>query len=280
MYDTPVDSLSRHAQLAAQLPTMPEVARRLLNSFDSDDLSLTTLAALIGRDPALSAKVLRLANSARYSPSRAISSLSDAAASLGLRTLRDLALSACISGAFPTVRGFDRIGFWRGNLAMAAYAQTIARHLEVDEDTAYIAGLTLRIGQMLMLMCDADRVLQVHSHSGAVDSLIGFEESMIGFSHPQLSARLASAWRFPPAIVSAFEAAADPLAAKPFTRLGACLRLASVITDARERGLDELASLLEVQGPLVAHLQLDLAWLGEHLPDHRLAAAGAEELLN
>lgn len=280
MHPTPAATLESHAQVASQLPAMPEVAQRLLGSFDRDDLSLPALAGLIGRDPTLSAKVLRLANSARYSPARAVSSLDDAAASLGMRALRDLTLSACLSGAFPAVRGFDRLAFWRGNMALAVYAQTLARPLGVDEDTAYIAGLTLRTGQVLMLMVDAAHTLDVQAQSTAVDSRIGFEEALLGFSHPQLSARLASSWRFPTAIVTAFEAVADPLAAKPFSRLGACLRLASVITDAREQGGDAAACLLETQVPLVSHLQLDLAWLATHLPDHRLATAGVEELLH
>lgn len=280
MHDNATLILERHAQVASQLPAMPEVAQRLLESFDRDDVSLQTLAILIGKDPALSAKVLRLANSARYSPSRAVSSLSDAAAGLGLRTLRDLTLSACLSSTFPAARGFDRLTFWRGNLALAVYAQSLARALNVEEDMAYMAGLTLRTGQVLMLMVNADRTLAVQSHAKAVDSRIGYEEALIGVSHPLLSARLASAWRFPTAIVTAFEAAADPMACKPFSRLGACLRLASVVTDARELGLDASASLLETQAPLLDHLRLDLAWLETHLPDHRLATAGVEDLLH
>lgn len=280
MHETTAATFERFGQVSSQLPAMPEVAQRLLQSFDRDDLSLKTLADLIGKDPSLSAKVLRLANSARYSPTRAVSSLSDAAAGLGMRVLRDLTLSACLSSAFPAVRGFDRLAFWRGNMALAVYAQTMARALDVEEDMAYMAGLTLRTGQILMLMVDADRTLAVQAHAKPVDSRIGFEEAMIGFSHPRLSARLASAWRFPTAIVMAFEAAADPLACKPFSRLGACLRLASVVTDARELGLDASASLVEAQGQLVEHLQLDLAWLDTHLPDHRLATAGVEELLH
>ena len=280
MHSTPSSTLDRHAQAASQLPAMPEVAQRLLQSFERDDLSLSTVAGLIGKDPSLSAKVLRLANSARYSPTRTVSSLGDAAAGLGLRTLRDLTLSACFSGAFPDVRGFDRLAFWRGNMALAVYAQTLARPLGVDEDAAYIAGLTLRTGQILMLMVDADLALQAQARATAVDSRMAIEESMIGVSHPRLSAGLASAWRFPTDLVTAFEAAADPLAAKPFSRLGACLRLASVVTDARELGLDAAACLLEAQGPLIEHLQLDLSWVTAHLPAHSLATAGVEALLH
>ena len=92
-------------QKNAALPAMPEVASRLLKSFDDDNISLSAIAELVGKDSTLAAKVLRLANSARYSPSHQISSLQDAAAALGMDTLRNLALGACLAGAFPVVKG-------------------------------------------------------------------------------------------------------------------------------------------------------------------------------
>jgi c-di-GMP-related signal transduction protein len=99
-------AIAPFVERATALPAMPEVSHKLLQSFDRDDLSLTELAALVGRDQALSAKVLRLANSARYSPARSVASLPDAAAALGLRTLRGpflrfRALIARLFGAGP-----------------------------------------------------------------------------------------------------------------------------------------------------------------------------------
>lgn len=266
-------------QRASTLPAMPEVAQKLLLSFDRDDLSLPQLAGLIGRDQALAAKVLRLANSARYSPSHTVASLSDAAATLGLRALRDLTLSACMAGAFPKLAFFDRLEFWRGTLAVAAYAQPLARALDLDDDTAYLGGLMLRTGQILMLMVDAENTLLAERHAVDLDSRIGFETALLGCSHPEVTAALARHWHFPPALVTAFEAAVEPLNARPFCRLGAVLRLASVIADCRERGEPVSYGLRATHAALVDHLQLDLAWLEAHLPDHRLATAGVEDLL-
>ena len=76
----------------AQLQPMPEVAVRLIKSFDDPNVSLRTLADLIENDPALSARVLRLANSARFSPSHNVATLMDAANTLGLDMLRNLSL--------------------------------------------------------------------------------------------------------------------------------------------------------------------------------------------
>ena len=159
MSSLPVSNLAPFVERASTLPAMPEVANTLIRSFSRDDLSLPEVAGLIGRDQVLAAKVLRLANSPRYAPRHDIASLKDAAATLGLRALRDLTLAACMSGAFPTVIGFDRLSFWRSTLALAAYTQPLARALGLDEDEAYLGGLVLRTGQILMLMTDPEHAV-------------------------------------------------------------------------------------------------------------------------
>lgn len=272
--------LAPFVQRACTLPAMPEVAHKLLKSFDREDLALSEISGLIGRDQTLAAKVLRLANSSRYSPSHAVISLSDASATLGLRTLRDLTLSASMVGAFPAIPGFDRLAFWRGTLAVAAYAQPLARALDLDEDVAYLGGLMLRTGQLLMLMVDPARVLQVASQATELDSRFGFETVQFGCSHPEVTAELARHWQFPSVLVAAFRATVLPMESRPFSRLAAVLRLASVVAECREAGKDVSEGLLSAQGDLVVHLGLDLEWLERHLPDHQLAVAGVDALLH
>lgn len=269
-----------YVQQASAMPAMPEVAAKLLNSFDRDDLSLGELTQLIVRDQALSAKVLRLANSARYSPSREVASLGDAAACLGLRTLRDLTLSASMTGAFPKLPGFDRLAFWKANLSTGVYAQTLAKALDADPDVAYLGGMMLRTGQVLMAMVNLHLMEDVAAHAKELDSRIGFESAIAGRTHPEVTAELARHWKFPDVLVLAFGAASDPMEAKPFSRLGAVLRLASVVTEARDRGENAVAALRTAQGKLVEHLQLDLEWVTCHLPDHALASSGAESMLS
>ncbi|WP_338415762.1 HDOD domain-containing protein [uncultured Sphaerotilus sp.] len=273
-------SIAPFVQRASTLPAMPEVAHKLLKSFDRDDLPLPEIAGLIGRDQTLAAKVLRLANSSRYSPSHTVTSLNDASASLGMRVLRDLTLSASMVGAFPAIQGFDRLSFWRGTLAVAAYAQPIARALDLDEDMAYLGGLMLRTGQLLMWMVDPDHARQAGAQAQELDSRIGFETVQFGVAHPEITAELARHWQFPAVLVEAFRATSQPMEAKPFSRLAAVLRLASVVADCRESGRPVSEGLLSVQGDLVVHLGLDLGWLEEHLPAHDLAVAGVDALMH
>ena len=265
---------------ACTLPAMPEVAHKLLQSFDREDLPLPEIAGLIGRDQTLAAKVLRLANSPRYSPSHTVTSLGDASASLGLRALRDLTLSASMVGAFPALKDFDRLSFWRGTLAVAAYAQPIARALDLDEDMAYLGGLMLRTGQLLMWMVEPEQARSVVTRAIDLDSRIGYETLVFGCSHPEVTAELAQHWKFPAVLVESFRAANQPMAARPFSRLAAALRLASVVAECRESGRPVSEGLLAVQGDLVVHLGLDLDWLEQHLPAHELAVSGVDALMH
>ena len=272
-------TLNQFVDLASTLPAMPEVAQQLLRSFDREDLSLRQLADLVALDTTLAARVLRLANSARFSPAHQISNLRDAAATLGLTVMRDMSLASCLSGTMPNCPGFDRMAFWRGNMALATYATTFSQALGTDEDTAYVAGLMLRTGQLLMAIADPVAFQQVSGQKPRPDARFAAEATAFGLVHTQVTAALARRWQFPNDLVAGFEAAGDPMGSRPFNRMGAALRLASLLTDCRSMGTPDQPGLQDAQGELLAHLQLDMDWLQAHLCSHELATAGVDSLL-
>lgn len=265
---------------ATALPTMPEVAHRLLRSFNDDRMGLGTLAELIAQDQSLTVKLLRLANSARYSPRHAIATIQDAASAVGLQSLRDLALAACVAGAFPATPGFDRLRFWRQCLATAGHARTLALACDLNPDEAYLAGMVLRTGELLMLMSDPEATTQAEALAHLPDSLMDHERALMDCTHAEVSAELARRWKFPTTIVTALGAAADPMAVKPFCRMGAVLRLAAVMSEAGDRDLPAVTMLLETQAPLIEHLHLDLDWLALHLTPYDTLTQGVEQMLH
>jgi len=273
-------ALQRFFHATLDLPTLPEIARRLMATFQREDVSLRELVALMAQDTALSARLLRLANSARYAPRERLTRLQDAAAMVGLGPLRGMALGACLAQAFPPMPGFDRLRFWRQNLATAGYARWLAGTLSLDADMAEVAGLVLRSGELLMLLAEPGMTTLVESLTDLPDSIFELQRLHFGCTHAELSAELAVRWHFPTAIVDALYTAADPLAAQPFSAEGAVLRAASVLADAGDDGLDPLAALAEVQPLLVQGLGLDLAALAPRLPAFSLLTAPATELLH
>lgn len=270
--------IDRFFTQANHLPALPEVAHRLLDCFRREDVSLVELSELIARDSTLAARVLRLANSARYGNRRRVAHLPDAAALIGLNGLRGLALAAALVDVFPRPRGFDRQRFWRQNLATAGNARSLALLLDHDAALAEVAGLLLRSGQVLMLMTEPGQVALVESLSGPPDSVFTLEREHFGCTHAEVSAELAARWHLPLELVDALYTAGNPMAAEPFSALGGVLRLASVLADAGEDGLDRVQAAQVAQGGLLARLQLGPELLSVRLPAHELLVAPADEI--
>ena len=274
-----MNASNRYLKNPDALPVMPEVAAELMRTLEREDTSMGEVAALIERDPSLAVKVLRVANSAGVGAQREVANLRDAANLLGMRRLRGLSLAACVSNMFPKDGQFDRKRFWRHGLATAGHAKVLAGLCNVDPDTAYIAGLVMRIGRVLMLMVEPEIVARCDDLNDAPDSLIGHEVEWLGCSHLEVSAALAKRWNFPNEIVDALVAARDPLAAFPFSPLGAVLRLASTLADAGDLQLAEVDTLVSVQSELMARMDLDAEDLVERLLPWDSLTMGVDQLL-
>lgn len=247
------------------LPNMPGVALELMRSLDDDNLSLNDLALVIGKDPALSATVLRVANTARYSPLRSISSLREATATLGMVTLRNLAMAGCMARSFPAVPGLDRRRFWRRGLACAHYAALLARPAMLDSEVAYLGGLMLQTGQLLMMQVEREGVALIEATVARPGDRFLLESARWQCTHADVTAELARRWKFPDALLTGFAAASQPLTARPFQPLGGVLHLAALLADAMDMDLPAADSLQALAPELVGHFHLNLDWLAERV---------------
>ncbi len=262
------------------LPTMPEVARQLIASFDDENVDLNTIVSLTAQEQSLAIKVLRLANSARYARTRTVTSLHDAAGLLGMERLRNLVLAASIAGSFPRVPGLDRVLFWKHAIATGGYAQWFARILGVDADSGYLAGFMLRSGQLLMAHTLPDAVAQVEAACTVPGMRMAQETRIIGCCHAQVTAELARRWQLPPRLIDGFSHAADPLEARPFSLLAAVMHMAAIMADSGALGVAPGEALENSSTPLLLHLRLDVPWLQSTAPKFDDLTAPIDELLN
>jgi HD-like signal output (HDOD) protein len=261
------------------LPNMPGVAAQLMRSLNDDNMSLNGLAELVGKDPSLSATVLRIANTARYSPLRSISNLRDATATLGMTTLRNLAMASCMAKAFPAVPGLDRRRFWCRGIATAHYATLVARAALVDAEVAYLGGLMLQTGQLLMMQIERQAVAQLEAEVRQPGDRLRFEQARWGCTHADVTAELARRWKFPDALLLAFDACSRPLQAQPFVPLAGVLHTAMLLADALDLGLDGIETLLGQAPDLVNRLHLNPEWLGERLLTAEDLAAEVDSMM-
>jgi HD-like signal output (HDOD) protein len=261
-------AVDRFFAAGAVLPTMPEVARRLIDSFEDEKIDLRQIVELAERDQSLASKILRQANSPRYGVRGNVTNLRQAAALLGLETLRNLVLSACVIGAFPRTPGFDRLRFWRHCVATGGYSRWLGRMLGFDSDSAYLAGFLLRAGQILMAIELPHMVAAVEAECIRPGLRMSIERQKVGCCHSHITAELARRWALPEPMVDAFRHAPDPLNAKSFSLLAAVLSLSATAADAGDLGLSAPEALIQADPALLTHLRLEADWIAENLPSY------------
>lgn len=245
------------------LPTIPEVAHELIRSLNEEDVPLSHLREAISRDPALAVHLLRLANSAHYGMREKVGTIEDAIARVGTAQVRALALAAMFNDAFPVTPGLDRHTFWRESQTCGGLAQWLAGGVGSDGQQAWLSGFMVRIGELLMGMKSPNCVQEFERKPTYPGARWEREEALMGFTEGQVSAELARAWNFPDEMISALDAAANPMAAQPFSRLGAVLHVAELLAATPEPGPEAID---ELPVDVLATLDVDADWVRRRLP--------------
>jgi HD-like signal output (HDOD) protein len=261
------------------LPSAPKVVEDLISSFDDAGVSVDDIAKKLSTDPVLSAKLLRLANSAYYHVSRSIGTVDDAVMMLGFVTVRTLVISAGLVSGFKTVPGLDLRQFWRYTLHTAVAAKWLAKESKENTDLAFTIAMMHGIGQLVLHAAlpgpaqEIDKEQPVLGHGR-----LAAERAALGYDFAEVGAELALRWKFPAAFADTIRAFPDPLTGGP--RLAAVIHLAAwrARIDEGKYSLDEI----EDSYPYAVEKQLGLAprTLTDSMPPPAEMAAGLDELVH
>jgi len=212
--------------IPSKLPTIPKLGQQLMASFGSEQVSLTDISNQLAADPALSAKLLKLANSAYFQVSHTIGTVDAALQMLGLVMVRNLVLGSTVAAAYKATPGLDLPQFWRYNLETACAARWLAERTGVNADRVFTLALIHAIGQLQMhaivpqTMAPLDQQMSVlHPDRPQL------EVQALGFHYGDVSAELALAWNLPLPLVDALRHIVDPLAAPEFLEAAALVHL-------------------------------------------------------
>ncbi len=263
-----------------KLPTVPAVVQKLIASFSDEDVSFTVIAEQISADPALTAKLLRLANSAYFHLSRSIGTVDEALQMLGFVMVRNLVLGNGMSAAFRNTKGMDLKQFWLYNLYTASSARWLAGKLALNADLVFTVGLMHGLGQLQMHVAAPQEVQPLDKAVPVLDAgRAAHEKATLGFHNGEVAAELAKMWNFPQPIVEALRCVPDPLAAKEFLPAAACVHLGTWVARhaiARTSASTGDASFpAEIARKLGANAELTL----QELPPVHELAAGLEDML-
>lgn len=246
------------------LPVMPEVGLALINTLDDNDAPVSKIQALIAVDPTLTAKLLALANSAAFGLPRRVDSLDAAMSLVGLSKVRTLAVSACLHNAFSMPEGIHGATFWRYAVRCAGYAQWLAEGVDEDRQRAWLTGLMLRLGELIIAGAHPEAVEQIEALPCQPGERWEREREACGFDEGEVTAELARRWNFPSAMVGALLLASDPLVSRPLVPLAGVLHLAGHLADLPSADADAIDTL---PVPVMAALELKYGWMKADFPD-------------
>ncbi len=183
-------------------PPLPAVALRVIQVAQDPHSSASDLALVVSADPGLSARLLKISNSAAYRRSREVTSIQDALVVLGFVQARNVAVSTSITASFPpdSLNALFRVEvFWRHSLAVAFQAADIAsRSRAVDPPSAFTAGILHDMGRLAMFYAQPasldQAIAQVVAGMGTPEAI---EAQELNYDHAELGGLLAERWGLP-----------------------------------------------------------------------------------
>jgi len=273
-------SLDRLLEKVYELPSIPKVVQELIASFSSQVADASSISRNIHADPVIAAKVLRLANSARYGAGRNIASLDTAVVMLGFDTLKTLVVASGVTGVMASIPGLDMKSFWRESFMVANLSKVVAKATkEIDPEIAFTCGMLHKIGVALMYLGHTEEMKQFEQSLTPQDNRAELEHDRFGYTNTEVSANLARIWRIPPIIQDALLNQLAPLAVDPPSHYAAVVKLAVCLNKGLEQQAENEQIIADLPESLVETLHVDTFKLFDQLKQMREAEDDIDSLL-
>ncbi len=181
------------------LPPFPQVAVRVLQLANNENVQLHQLCDLISSDPAFASEVLTVANSLLYAPRYPSTTILQAVAVLGANTLQGMCVTVGVRAYLGKAMSFPAMrNLWRHNLACAIIAERLAEAGFIDKDLAYTSGILHDIGRMALAVVEPKGYAALlETHHGDAASILGAERELFGWDHCETGRQLIGDWKLP-----------------------------------------------------------------------------------
>lgn len=217
-----------------ELASLPAVVMRAMELLNDPHTSASDIGAVLSQDPALSARLLKIVNSAFYGfPSR-IDTVSRAITIVGSLELTDLILGSSAIDVFAKLPNqlINMQKFWEHSLYAGVVARILARQLRApNTERCFIMGLLHDIGSLVMYRQQPDKSRQALELANEQSTPLHLaEHEVFGFDHGEVGAELMCAWNLPESFVEIAMHHHQPSAAERYRLETATIHLADVIT--------------------------------------------------
>ena len=239
---TPHRGFWMNAQLLAgqvkSLFSLPEVALRVNEVLNYPEPSIEELDDIIISDPALTAKVLQVVNSAYFGFPAKIDTVSRAITVIGFKELRNLVITISIATSFKGIPAelVDMDVFWYHSVTSAVLAKLLAKSLKHSNyERIFISGLLHSVGRLIYFsQCPVISREILSFKAQGEEAMIEAELEKLGFTYAELGAELLKHWKLPENIWQVINHHLDPLNAREYVRDTCVLHVASKIAGSIE----------------------------------------------
>jgi putative nucleotidyltransferase with HDIG domain len=230
-----------------ELVSFPDVAIQV-NDMLADDMSdADAIGEVIQQDPALTATLLKLANSAMYGTGSDVDSVAKAFTRMGASEIRDLTLGICASRAFSGIPNeiISVKDYWNHSLWCGAAAKLFAKEVNArNAGMVFTAGLLHDIGHLVMFNLMPEQAIQALALCR--DEMDGdyihlAEREVFGFDHTEVGKALGELWNWPETLVSCIAYHHDPFAHPDCTEAEVLIHLSDSVATLAEFGSDDMA---------------------------------------
>lgn len=236
---------------APDLPTLPDIYFRIREILQDRASTHQDVADALATDPAIAARLLKLANSAFYGRPNSIDSISRAVGLLGTQQVHDLVLATATIKSLGAIeaKGFDLHRFWYGSVLAGSAAKLLAEHCDIlDSERLFVAGLIAQIGQLLLYRAQPQACRDIERDAATQGRRTAeLQRERLGFDYAAVSAELFAQWQLPEALVEPIRLHTHPADAGDDLVEAGILHIAVQTTaaDRAGKGLDVMLPLLD-----------------------------------
>ncbi|MGB9668169.1 MAG: HDOD domain-containing protein [Thermosulfidibacteraceae bacterium] len=238
-----------------KLPALPEVVYKIM-LLKEEDCSLSALEGVISKDPVITAKLLKIANTVYFNPyGQSVTGLKRAIELIGVRNIFSVVLSIVVTNLFPIeAKTFYRELFWKHSFLCAFISKRLSRFVKgVSDDTAFTTGLLHDIGKLVFYSYFGDSYEKVvELTQKGIPSYLA-EMRVFGVSHDEVGSVLLEVWGLPAEVVEAVRFHHTLTDSRNFSELTALVHVSNILT--------MLSSFSYNSGVLFVVLNDDPGWL-------------------
>jgi len=213
---TPEDLVSRTADLVS----LPDIYIRLKTVVDDPESSMADVADVVANDPALTARLLKIANSPYFGFPAKITTVARATSLLGTQQIHDLVLATTVAEAFSGIPSelISMQDFWSNSIRCGLLCRRLAQECNVlDSERLFVEGLLHDVGHLIMYQGLPEASAAALLESQQQDKpLFLVERELIGCDYAQVGSALMRSWHFPPGLIESVRYQNEPARAEDF----------------------------------------------------------------